>query len=393
MIERQIDLPASNSFFLFGPRQTGKSTLINSRFFGSTVLRYDLLETETHRRLEARPELFRQEVVHASSSKGITHVIVDEVQKIPALLDEIHALIESGLPCSFILSGSSARKLKRSHANLLAGRAFTRHLYPFTSREIGGGFSLDTALSYGTLPPVWCAKSNEDREEILRSYSETYIREEIEMEANLRNLGGFLRFLPIIAAENGEAVNLSNISRETMVSLQTVRTYYQILEDTLMGFFLPGFSSSEREKLARHPKFYLFDTGVCRALQRKLSVPLTEGTEEYGRMFEHFLILEMMRLNNYLKLDCDLSYYRTERSAEVDCIIKTPKGDVIAVEIKATASPTSSHCGGLRSFKQIQPKAACFLVCRGAQPFTSGDVQVMPWQKFLGTFTDIVAKK
>jgi predicted AAA+ superfamily ATPase len=391
MVERLIQLPESNSFFLFGPRQTGKSTLLNARYSGPLVLRYDLLESETFRRLASRPELFRQEVSQACIKNGIKHVIVDEVQKIPGLLDEIHGLIEKSISCRFILSGSSARKLKRSHANLLAGRAFTRRLYPFIYSEILTDFSLDSALSFGTLPAVWCAKNNDDREEILRSYTDTYLKEEIELEAHLRNLGGFLRFLPIIATENGQAVNMSNISRETMVSLQTVRSYFQILEDTLMGSFLPAFTSSEREKLSRHPKFYLFDTGVCRALQRRLSVPLIEGTEEYGKAFEQYLILEIMRINEYAKLDCDLSYYRTERGVEVDCVIQTPKKKIIAVEIKATASPAAAHCRGLRSFQQIRPGADCVLVCRAARPISIGSVTVMPWQEFLSTFAEKIS--
>ena len=203
MYDRILTLPKNHSFFLFGPRQTGKSTLIRSVFDEKTTLYYDLLKTEEYLRLSANPSLFREEVL--SRSAGVTHVVVDEIQRVPALLNEIHFVLEARMPPFFVLSGSSARKLKRSHANLLAGRAWSFHLYPLTHPEIGKSFSLSRALNLGSLPSVYAA-SQEDAKRTLRSYVETYLKEEIEQEAQLRNLGAFLRFLPMAGDENARSV-------------------------------------------------------------------------------------------------------------------------------------------------------------------------------------------
>jgi predicted AAA+ superfamily ATPase len=235
MIKRTIRLPQKHSFFIFGPRQTGKSTLLRAAFPEGNVLYYDLLKSEEYLRLTARPGLFREEV--AACDKKITHVIVDEIQRIPALLNEIHHLLENvsgeaGGP-HFCLSGSSARKLKRAHANLLAGRAWTYHLFPLTHRELGEKFSLEKALNLGALPSVYLAESAHDAQNTLRAYVETYLKEEVEAEAITRSLGSFLRFLTLAADENGNVVNFSTIARECGVSYKTVQGYFQILEDTL----------------------------------------------------------------------------------------------------------------------------------------------------------------
>ncbi len=388
-ISRALSLPGNKSFFLFGPRQTGKSTLIKELFAPGTSLFYDLLNSETYRRLAARPELIRAEVQAAVSRKQVSHVIIDEVQKIPQLLDEVHYLIESGLSCLFVLSGSSARKLKRAQANMLAGRAWTFHLHPFSFHEITDRFDLDRALRFGMLPSITLADDDHERSEILRSYVDTYVKEEVELEAQLRNVGGFLRFLPIVASENGETLNYSNIARETAVAGTTVKAYFQILEDTLLGFYLLPYGKSIRKKMVRHPKFYFFDTGVVRALTRKLSVPLIEGSSEYGRVFEHFLLCEIMKINETRRLDLGLSFYRTERGAEVDCIIESPAGRTIALEIKSTSSPTSAHCRGLRSFKQCVPKAELYLACRAPRALQIGHVTILPWCEMLDLLLQI----
>lgn len=382
MVNRQINLTKSNSFFLFGPRQTGKSTLLQKQFPEST-LNYNLLSTDTYQRLAARPGLLKEEIMAARRERTITHVIIDEVQRIPALLDEVHSMLESAEPCVFGLSGSSARKLKRTHANMLGGRAWTYRLFPLTTQEIGAGFNLERALHFGTLPKVYLAETDMERSEILRSYVDTYIREEIEIEAQIRNIGGFLRFLPTIASENGALVNFLNLSRELMLSVSTIRSYYQIMEDTLLGFFLSPMAKSARKMAAGHPRFYLFDCGVVRALQKKLNAPLDEKTEEYGRAFEHFFICEIMRLNTYLRLDLDISFYRTDRGAKVDCIIKAPSGTLTAIEIKSTRNPSPHHCSGLRSFREIYPDAKCLLACKTDKSAVIGDVLALPWQEAL----------
>lgn len=380
-IERTIKLPKNKSFFLFGPRQTGKSTLLKTEFPLEKTLYYDLLKSEVYRKLLARPEIFRNEVTAALKTKDLSHIVIDEVQKIPQLLDEVHVLVESGVSCSFILSGSSSRKLKRYQANMLAGRAWTYHLHPFSSMELKSDFHLVSALKYGTLPVVYLNPEELEKRETLRSYVETYIKEEIEIEANIRNLSGFLRFLPIAAAQNGELVNYSNIARESAVTNHTVREYYKILEDTLLGFFLMPYGKSIRKRMAKHPKFYFFDPGVVTALTNRLRVELQENSYEFGNAFEHFFILEIIRLNRYFRLDLELSFYRTERGSEVDCIIVTPAGKTIAVEIKSTTNPSSSMLKGLFSFKEKVANAQLILACRMEAAQSMKDVMVLPWQE------------
>ncbi|OGJ85744.1 MAG: hypothetical protein A2268_09075 [Candidatus Raymondbacteria bacterium RifOxyA12_full_50_37] len=347
------------------------------------ALYYNLLTADTYRHLAARPESLREEIRAAIREKQISHVVIDEIQKIPQLLDEVHAILESSEPCIFALSGSSVRKLKRSHANMLGGRAWTYRLFPLTVREIGPAFSLERTLHYGTLPKVYLAENDEARSETLRSYVDTYIREEIEIEAQLRNVGGFLRFLPMAASENGMLVNFLNVARETALNVTTVRTYYQILEDTLLGFFHFPLAKSARKMAAGHPRFYFFDCGVVRALQKKLNAPLVQETEEYGRAFEHFIICEVRRLNEYLRLDLDISFFRTDRGAEVDCVLKSPSGAMLAIEIKSTRNPAPRHCSGLRSFQEVYPAAECILACRTERAAAFGKFLALPWQEAL----------
>ncbi len=385
MIPRCIHISSKNHFFLFGPRQTGKSTLLKSCFPAKSTLYYDLLQSELFRRLQVNPEQLRKEVIYQveNSVEKISHVIIDEIQKVPELLDEVHSMIESNLPVVFGMSGSSARKLKRKRANMLAGRAWTYQLFPFTYQEIERSFDLRNVLRFGTLPAVHLSKNNFDREETLRAYVNTYIKEEIELEANLRNLGGFLRFLPLSAAQNGAVCNFSNIARDCGVSYHTVKSYYQILEDTLLGFFMYPFGRSIRKRMTKHPKFYFFDTGVVSALNRKLKVSLIEKTSEFGQSFEHYFICEIIRINSYQRLDLDISFYRTEKGAEVDCIIELPSGKILAIEIKSTSAPIALHCKGLYSFKHKVPDAQLILACTADKPFKINDVTVKPYMQVL----------
>jgi predicted AAA+ superfamily ATPase len=380
-ISRQLKIPIQSTFFLFGPRQTGKSTLLDAVFTPDNCLTYNLLHNETYSRLAARPQLLRAEVESAVAGGGPLRVIIDEVQRVPALLDEVHALIEAHKRLQFAMCGSSARKLKRMHANMLGGRARTLRLFPFTSIELGGRFDLERVLRFGALPGIYFAEDDTARSELLRSYVETYLREEIEIEAQVRNLGAFLRFLPMAASENGAQVNVLNVARETSITKETARGYYQILEDTLVGFFLFPFAKSVRKKIARHPKFYFFDCGVVRGLTKKLSSPMVEESEEYGRAFEHFLICEILRLNDYERLDLDISFYRTESGTEVDCVLLHPDGTIWAIEIKSTRHPALSHCRGLRSFSESFPQAVCMLACRAPRPMRLSPFDALPWQE------------
>ncbi len=366
---------------MFGPRQTGKTRLVNASYAEDRLRTYELLKTDEYMRLAAHPALFRQEV-QALSSK-ITHVFVDEVQRLPALLNEVHLLIESGVPQRFILTGSSARKLKRSQANLLAGRAWTLRLHPLTHVEIGETFSLEKALSAGTLPRIYLEPDSHAAQQFLRSYVETYLKEEIEAEAILRNTGVFLRFLLQASHENGKLLNYASIARETGTTHPTVKEYYKILEDTLLGVFLLPFHKSPRKRLGQHPKFYFFDTGVLRALQKKLTLELQSGTFEYGQLFETWMITETFRLCSYLEKDFEFSYLRTERGAEVDLVIDTPKGKRIAVEFKSSANPSPADCrAGFRAIRELDKNIRALCVCTAPHARHVEDFDLLPWRDY-----------
>ncbi len=379
MINRSIKLPAKKSFFLFGPRQTGKSTLLKSLFSRDTTLYYDLLLSDEYGRLVARPALFRDEVL--SRDKRKTHIVVDEVQRVPELLNEIHAIMESPDSPVFCLSGSSARKLKRCHANMLAGRAWTYRLHPLTHTELGNRFSLQKALAFGTLPSVYFEEDHASAVKTLKSYAETYLKEEIEMESLLRNISAFYRFLPLAAGENGNIINFSAISGETGTSYKTVQEYFKILEDTLVGFLLYPYCGTERKRLVKHPKFYFFDIGVARALAGKLSNSLGQGTPEYGRLFEHFVGLEFLRLNDYLEKDFKMFFFRTNQGAEVDFIIERPDGKIFAIEVKSSADPGPGSLRGLMSFAETKPDAVLYCACTAPRARSTGNIRLLPWQE------------
>jgi len=389
MYQRSISFPLKKSFFLFGPRQTGKSTLLKQRFEPATTMRYDFLRSEQYRKYSANPEALRGEV-QAASQQGITHIILDEVQRVPMILDEVHSLIELKLPVSFILSGSSARKLKRTKANLLAGRAITYQLHPLTAVEIGGAFSLDQALSWGGLPPIVNEPDTALKHEIIKAYVDTYLKEEVEAEAQVRNLGTFLRFLPLAASTSGEVLNIATLARETATSNYVIQSFYEVLTDTLLGMWLQPWHRSTRRRLTRHPRFYLFDTGMLRSILGRSSIAAIPGTAEYGPLFEHFFIHQVRALTDYLRLELRFSYYRTESGAEVDLVLETPRGSILAVEIKSTEYPIPRHSNGLMSFREIEPSAHCILACRTAQAAVfPGDITALPWRLALEKIVEL----
>ena len=390
MYPRWIRLPSSHSFFLFGPRLTGKSTLLKQVYAGAGNVMIDLLDTKNFERYTADPSALGREL--AAYPKTPRRVILDEVQRVPALLNEVHRLMESAgtKDIQFVMSGSSARKLKRAHADMLAGRAWTFELHPLSTRELGKDLVLEKALAFGTLPKVY-SQAGEDARLTLASYVETYLASEIQAEALVRNLGAFLRFLPWAAQERGNMLNFSAISRETGTTYKTVQEYFQILADTLIGSWLPAFAKSARSRLAKHPKFYLFDTGVMRALSKTLTVPVERRTSAFGRLFEHWIVNETRKIGSYGKRDWTLSYYRTESGAEVDMVIERPGKDPIAVEIKATDRPSSADLSGLVSFGELVRGAQLRLVCliNRPQAFKSGTVKIsaIPWKDFLAEIT------
>ncbi|MCK5493786.1 MAG: ATP-binding protein, partial [Candidatus Omnitrophica bacterium] len=372
MIERALQIPKNQHIFLFGPRQTGKSTLLQHLFSEENSIFYNLLETDVYRRLTANPEIIRFEVEAALASQKKSHVIVDEIQKTPQLLDEIHNLIEKKVPCNFILSGSSSRKLKRFHANMLAGRAWTFHLYPFIHSELKELFQLEKVLQYGSLPGVYLRENDDEKMEILRSYVDTYIKEEIEIEANIRNLGGFLRFLPLAAGQNSEMINYSNIAREANITDKSVARYFEILSDTLMGFLIPAYNKSVRKQQIESPKFYFFYIGVVRAIKNHLDYSLTPQTYEYGKLFESLVISEIYKLNKYFERDFKLYYLKTKEGQEIDIIIETPYKTIV-IEIKSGEVSHKSDVKPLIDLLSSFKNASGFVFCLNQKPLMLND--------------------
>ena len=370
----EISLSSKESCFLWGPRQTGKSTLLRTLFPETKT--YDLLLSSEYRRLLSNPSLIREEL----DALGLTGenqqypVIIDEVQKVPDILDEIHWLIENrGI--RFILCGSSPRKLKRSHANLLGGRAVLYELFPLVSSEINN-FSLHSALNRGLIPRHYLS---ETPKELLQSYIASYLREEIAEEAMIRKIPSFNRFLEMASLSNGEIINYNNIARECGISAPTVKEYYQILEDTLIGKFLPSFMKRAKRRVIHAPKFYFYDVGIVSELARRGDV--VEGSELFGRAFEHFIYMELKAHSSYSAEKYGIHYWRTASMFEVDFIL----GDgEIVVEIKSSASANDSHMKGLRAYKEEHSAKKYILVSRDPNPRkTSDGIDILPWKIFL----------
>lgn len=374
MYKRKLDLSLSTgeTCFLWGPRQTGKSTLLKTLFPGAII--YNLLLSGQYRRFIADPSILRQEC-EAQGLNGTNQkypIIIDEVQKVPELLDEIHWLMENrGL--RFILCGSSPRKLKRNRGNLLGGRGVRYELFPLIYPEIPG-FSLTRALNHGLLPRHYLGKSPQ---KLLQAYVTDYLKEEISAEAVTRNIPAFNRFLEVAALSNGEMINYNNIASDCGVSAPTIKQYFLILEDTLMGRFIPAFRKKAKRRLIGASRFIFFDTGVVAQLTRRGEVK--EGSELFGRVFEHFITLEVLAHSSYSDLDYPVSYWRTASQLEIDLIL----GTEIAIEIKSTGRVTDKHMRGLRAFKEEHP-ALAILVSRDPRPRqTHDDILILPWQEFL----------
>ncbi len=333
MFPRFRHFSKKHSFFLFGPRGTGKSTLLKQRFDQNECLWLDLLDSSVEDRFFRNPsDLY---AIVKALPKEIKYVIVDEIQKVPKLLDEVHRLIEEGDKI-FILTGSSARKLKHGGANLLAGRAFVYHLHPLSCFELKNKFDLEKALHWGTLPKIFSLDENSEKDEFLRSYADTYLKEEIWSEHIIRKLQPFRRFLEVAAQCNGKIINYANIARDVGVDDKTIKEYFLILEDTMIGFFLESYHNSFRKRLVEKPKFYFFDPGVVRSLSRRLSIPLTPQTTAYGEAFEHFILLEFIRLSSYFQPDYRFSFIRTTADVEIDLVIERPGKKLLCIEIKST---------------------------------------------------------
>lgn len=370
MYSRIIKPPINKSFFLFGPRGTGKTTWLKESFKKAVYL--DLLESEIYNDLLANPQRLENFIPQNFND----WVILDEVQRIPALLNEVHRLIEKR-KLKFILTGSSARKLKRKEVNLLAGRALTYHLYPLTTLELKNDFNLRHALAYGHLPATF---NEPDIKRYLESYVTTYLREEVLQEGLTRNLGAFSRFLETASFSQGQVLNMSEISRECACHRKVVENYFSILEDMMIGYYLPVFSKRAKRRLVLHPKFYFFDVGIYQTLRPKGPLDLPEEIE--GTSLETFIYQEIKALNDYLGSNYSLFYWRTANQLEVDFVLYGKPG-IIAIEVKRTKKPIDRHFRGLKAFLKDYPGAKTYLVYLGERTMSYGQIQVLPIERFL----------
>ncbi|MHC4873657.1 MAG: ATP-binding protein [Planctomycetota bacterium] len=379
IINRLSNLSDNHSFFLFGARGTGKTTLLKQLPFLKDSLYIDLLEYDVEEKYTLNPGLILEQ---ARALPEQSWIIIDEIQKIPKLLDHVHkAIEETGV--IFALTGSSSRKLKRGGANLLAGRAFSFSLHPFTSFELQDKFDMTNTLNWGTLPEVIFLKSDQAKSRYLRTYTQTYLKEEIVAEQLIRNLDPFRLFLPIAAQMNTQIINFTNIARDTGVDYKTIQNYYQILVDTNLGFFLEPYGKSVRRVQKQSSKFYLFDMGVKKALQRTLTIPLLPQTTEYGDAFESWFINECMRLNQYEEKDYEFSYLRTKDDAEIDLIIDRPGQKQVLVEIKSSTAINERHIKGISGFKNDFPEAEFICACQVDQPQMIKGIKVCHWSEAL----------
>lgn len=366
---QKFETLGQESCFLWGPRQTGKSTLLKNLFPAAPY--YDLLLANEFQRLTRNPSLLREELL-AMKLKN-QPVIVDEVQKMPTLLDEIQWLIVNK-KISFILCGSSARKLKRTGANLLGGRALRYELFPLVSREIPD-FDLIRGLNHGFLPRHYLA---ENPVRMLEAYIGDYLREEIAAEALTRNVPAFARFLEVAAFSNGEVVNYNNIARECGINATTVKEYFQILFDTLVGFSVPSYRKNPKRRTVLAPKFYYFDLGIANFLLKRGEI--AAGSEIFGRAFEHFIFQEILAHSHYSGQNYTISYWRTSSGFEVDFILGEHD---IALEVKGVPEVQPHHLKGLKAFNDEYKPKKSIIVSLDKKPRTAGGINILPIKDFL----------
>lgn len=369
-------ITGSGACFLWGPRQTGKTTLLRDRF--PSARRFDLLDTDLRAELAVRPALLRERLL----AERPELVIIDEIQEVPALLSEVHWLLENS-SIRFVLCGSSARKLRRKAGNLLGGRAVEFHLFPLTSREVPE-LDLLRAFNHGMLPAHYLV---DDPAPLLRAYVNTYLKQEIIDESATRNIPAFARFLQVVGLTHGQQLNYANIARETGVASSTVRGYYQILEDTLLGFSLEPWRRQQKRRLVETAKFYLFDLGVANHLNPEVTV-VAEGSDQFGRTFEHFILNEVRSAISYQSSPAPISYWRTSSGFEVDLIV----GDLeLAVECKSSRRVRQDDLKGLRELRSEFAVGRAIVVCREESRRTTADgIEILPWQEFCAELPGLI---
>ena len=379
MFERLIDIPLKSrkSFFLFGPRGTGKTTWLKRHL--PQALFFNLLQSDPYNRLSATPGLIREMIPPDYRD----WIVIDEIQRIPELLNEVHDLIESEQHI-FILTGSSARKLRQKGVNLLAGRALTYFLHPLTAKEQEDSFDISQSLQFGHLPARF---SESDPLKYLKDYIQTYIREEVLQESLTRNIGHFSRFLEVASFSQGSILNISEIAREANIQRVTAENYFSILEDLLIGVYLPVFTRKAKRKMTRHQKFYYFDTGVFRAI-RPVG-PLDSDGEIDGPALETLVLQELRAVNDYLGFDYELYFWRTKNGLEVDFVLYGPRG-LIAIEVKRSSQVHPKNLRALKEFKKDYAAAKCYLFYGGKTTLFLNEVTVLPIKHALRNLDELL---
>ncbi len=382
MITRILKKPLEHrkSFFLLGPRGTGKTYWIKANLPKSVYI--DLLNAEIYTMLLANPHRLVDFI-----PKGYKDwIVIDEVQRIPELLNEVHRLIEAEQHL-FVLTGSSARSLRKKGVNLLAGRALVYHMHPLVAQEIGEEFNLNQALAQGLLPAIL---SEPDAKAYLKSYVSTYLREEVMQEGLTRNLANFTRFLEVACFSQGQVLNMSAIARESSLSQKNVSNYFEILADLLLAYRIPIFSKRAKRQLIQHPKFYYFDVGVYQTLRPKGFIDTQAEID--GAALETLFLQSLLALNDYYAWDYEVYYWRTQTGLEVDFILHGPKG-LFAFEIKRSRNVSRQDAKGLLAFQEDYPEAKLFLVYGGEQKYHFDSVEVLPLAEALINLPAIVGEK
>jgi len=378
MYPRLLNILDTQSFFLFGARGTGKSTFLDSFLKADACVVIDLLDPELADELISYPNNL---VTRLAPYEGVRDwVVIDEVQKAPKLLDIVHKLIKERR-FKFALTGSSARKLKRGAANLLAGRAAVYNMFPLTCKELGNDAELMDILQFGTLPEIFSLDGHTAKAKFLKSYAQTYIKEEIISEQIVRNLPPFRRFIDVAAQSDTEIISYSNIAKDVHSDPKTISTYYGILEDTLIGFRLQAYDRSIRRKQKKAAKFYMFDTGVTRALAERVDYALAPKTFEYGQLFESFIINEIKRRMTYLDRQFSLSYLRVSDDLEIDLIIEQSGKARWIIEIKSTTNVDERHVQALKIFKNDFPDAQRLLISNDKTAKQLAGISALHWKE------------
>ncbi|OGL90205.1 ATPase [Candidatus Uhrbacteria bacterium RIFCSPLOWO2_12_FULL_46_10] len=379
MYTRILKPPHRKSFFLFGPRGTGKTTWLKTQF--PQALYFDLLNAEVYNDLLARPHRLAQMIPETWQD----WVVLDKVQRVPELLHEVHRLIESR-HLYFALTGSSARKLKRGEVNLLAGRALTSFMYPLTAEELGRDFKLSHALRFGHLPLTF---QEHDPKRYLESYVTTYLREEVQQEGLTRNLGAFSRFLEVASFSQAQLLNISTVARECAVHRKVAESFFSILEDLLIAARVPVFTKKAKRRMVMHSKLFFFDAGIYRALRPR--GPLDTPEDIDGAALETLIFQEVRAINHYYQFGYEIFFWRTANGQEVDLVLYGPRG-IIGIEIKRSARITDEMFKGLNVFMKDYPMARAYFLTGGDRDGWEGNIRVLPVEKFLRQLHELLEK-